>query len=73
MAEMVAVAEEDERRFHLRPDRPLYVEGRVLFGEVTHCPGDGVATYRPRALNEAISELWRHGTPIPERFRLPAA
>jgi len=45
----------------------------VLFGEVTHCPGDGVATYRPRALNEAISELWRHGTPIPERFRLPAA
>lgn len=44
------------------------VDGRVYFGEITHNPGGGLVRLRPRAFDRALGELWRHGTPIPERF-----
>ncbi|HEY0811744.1 MAG TPA: ATP-grasp fold amidoligase family protein [Pseudonocardia sp.] len=49
------------------------VDGRIYFGEITHNPGGGLVRLRPRAFDRALGELWRAGTPIPERFirRIP--
>ena len=44
------------------------VDGRIYFGEITHNPGGGLVRLRPRAFDRALGELWRNGTPIPERF-----
>ena len=44
------------------------VEGHVYFGELTHYPGGGLVRIRPRAFDRALGDLWRHGTPIPDRF-----
>lgn len=44
------------------------VDGRIYFGEITHNPGGGLVRLQPRAFDRALGELWRHGTPIPERF-----
>lgn len=44
------------------------VDGHVYFGEITHNPGGGLVRLRPRAFDRALGELWRTGTPIPERF-----
>jgi hypothetical protein len=44
------------------------VDGHVYFGELTHYPGGGLVRIRPRAFDRALGELWRHGTPIPDRF-----
>ena len=50
------------------------VDGRIYFGEITHNPGGGLVRLRPRAFDRALGELWRNGTPIPERFiRRPRA
>ena len=50
------------------------VDGRIYFGEITHNPGGGLVRLRPRAFDRALGELWRTGTPIPERFiRRPRA
>jgi hypothetical protein len=50
------------------------VDGRIFFGEITHNPGGGLVRLRPRAFDRALGELWRTGTPIPERFiRRPRA
>ena len=50
------------------------VDGRIYFGEITHYPGGGLVRLRPRAFDRALGELWRTGTPIPERFiRRPRA
>jgi hypothetical protein len=42
--------------------------GHVYFGELTHYPGGGLVRIRPRAFDRALGDLWRHGTPIPDRF-----
>jgi hypothetical protein len=44
------------------------VDGRIYFGELTHNPGGGLVRLQPRAFDRALGELWRNGTPIPERF-----
>jgi hypothetical protein len=44
------------------------VDGHVYFGELTHYPGGGLVRIRPRAFDRALGELWRYGTPIPDRF-----
>ena len=44
------------------------VDGHVYFGEITHNPGGGLVRLRPRAFDRALGNLWRNGTPIPERF-----
>ncbi|MBN9734327.1 hypothetical protein PP1_004640 [Pseudonocardia sp. P1] len=44
------------------------VDGHVYFGEITHNPGGGLVRLRPRAFDRALGNLWRHGTPIPEKF-----
>jgi hypothetical protein len=44
------------------------VDGRVYFGELTHNPGGGLVRLQPREFDRALGDLWRHGTPIPERF-----
>lgn len=49
------------------------VDGHVWFGEITHYPGGGLVRLRPRAFDRALGELWKFGTPIPERFIGPSA
>lgn len=50
------------------------VDGHVYFGEITHNPGGGLVRLRPREFDRALGDLWRDGTPIPERFvRRPTA
>lgn len=44
------------------------VDGHVYFGEITHNPGGGLVRLRPRAFDRALGNLWRNGTPIPEKF-----
>ena len=44
------------------------VEGHVYFGEITHNPGGGLVRLRPRSFDRALGDLWRYGTPVPERF-----
>lgn len=44
------------------------VAGEVFFGEITHYPGGGLVRLRPREFDRALGDLWRDGTPIPERF-----
>lgn len=69
LAEMVSVAQELSVDFPFaRVD--LYDDaGTVRFGEITHYPGGGVSALGPRALDRALGELWRHGTPLPSSFR----
>ncbi len=66
--EMIAVAQALSTDFEFARIDLYDTGGRVLFGEITHYPGGGVASYRPRAFNRAVGELWRHGTPLPDRF-----
>lgn len=67
--EMISVAEKlaaglDSARID------LYTTGdRIYFGEITHYPGAGTVRHKPRDFDLALGELWRNGTPIPERFR----
>src|SRR4051794_11697141 len=44
------------------------VDGRIYFGELSHNPGGGLVRLQPREFDRALGELWRNGTPIPERF-----
>ncbi|MBW0104501.1 ATP-grasp fold amidoligase family protein [Pseudonocardia sp. KRD291] len=44
------------------------VDGHVYFGEITHNPGGGLVRLQPREFDRALGDLWREGTPIPERF-----
>ncbi|WP_181781554.1 ATP-grasp fold amidoligase family protein [Pseudonocardia pini] len=44
------------------------VEGRIFFGEITHNPGGGLVRLQPREFDLALGEMWRTGTPVPERF-----
>jgi len=69
-AEMVSVAETLSADFPMARIDLYDIDGRVYFGEITHFPGGGVATYRPPAFNRAVGDLWRHGTPIPAALRL---
>jgi len=44
------------------------VDGKIYFGEITHNPGGGLVRLRPREFDLALGEMWRSGTPVPERF-----
>ncbi|GAA4545731.1 ATP-grasp fold amidoligase family protein [Pseudonocardia xishanensis] len=48
------------------------VDGRIYFGEITHNPGGGLVRLQPREFDLALGEMWRTGTPVPERFVRPA-
>ena len=72
--EMVEVAERLAADFEFARIDLYNVDGRIFFGEITHYPGGGLVRLRPRAFDRALGELWRTGTPIPERFiRRPRA
>jgi TupA-like ATPgrasp len=66
--EMVEVAERLAADFEFARIDLYNVDGRIFFGEITHYPGGGLVRLRPRAFDRALGELWRTGTPIPERF-----
>lgn len=44
------------------------VDGRIYFGEITHYPGAASVKFHPQSFDDALGELWRNGTPIPERY-----
>lgn len=48
------------------------VDEKVYFGEITHYPGAGCVKHDPWEFDLALGELWRNGTPLPERFLGPA-
>jgi hypothetical protein len=66
--EMIEVARALSKDFpFVRID--LYnVDEKIFFGEITHNPGGGLVRLRPREFDLALGELWRTGTPVPERF-----
>jgi hypothetical protein len=73
-AEMLDVAQRLAADFAFARIDLYNVDGRIYFGEITHNPGGGLVRLRPRAFDRALGELWRTGTPIPERFiRRPRA
>ena len=71
LAELIRVAELLAERFDfLRVD--LYLcDQRIFFGELTHYPNSGLAAFTPSEFDLALGDLWRRGTPIPERFYSP--
>ena len=70
-AEMVDVARKLSAEFDFVRIDLYNVDGRIYFGEITHYPGGGLVRLKPRAFDLALGELWRTGTPIPERFVKP--
>jgi hypothetical protein len=66
--EMVQVAQNLSSDFEFARIDLYYVDGRVYFGEITHFPGGGLVRLRPREFDLALGEMWRTGTPVPERF-----
>lgn len=73
-AKMIELAERLAADFEFARIDLYNVDGRIFFGEITHYPGGGLVRLRPRAFDRALGELWRTGTPIPERFiRRPRA
>jgi hypothetical protein len=67
-AKMVELAERLGADFEFARVDLYNVDGKIYFGEITHYPGGGLVRLRPRAFDRALGELWRTGTPIPERF-----
>ncbi len=67
-AEMVGVAEKLSSDFAFARIDLYNVDGRIYFGEITHNPGGGLVRLQPRAFDRALGELWRNGTPVPQRF-----
>ena len=72
-AEMLDVARKLSTDFDFVRIDLYNVDGRIYFGEITHYPGGGLVRLQPREFDLALGELWRAGTPIPERFVKPRA
>ncbi len=68
LAEMIDVAQRIARGFAFCRVDLYEVEGKVHFGEITHYPSAGQQMFRPLDFDAALGEVWRHGTPIPQRF-----
>ena len=68
LAEMIDVAQRIARGFAFCRVDLYNVEGRVYFGEITQYPSAGQQMFRPLDFDAALGDLWRHGTPIPQRF-----
>jgi hypothetical protein len=67
-AEMLEVARVLSADFPFARIDLYNVDGKIFFGEITHNPGGGLVRLQPREFDLALGEMWRHGTPIPERF-----
>lgn len=70
-AEMVEVAQKLAQDFEFVRIDLYNVDGHTYFGEMTHFPGGGLVRLRPREFDRALGELWRTGTPLPDRFVMP--
>ena len=46
------------------------VEGRIFFSELTHYPNAGLSGFTPRDFDRALGDVWRLGTPIPQKYYL---
>jgi hypothetical protein len=67
-AEMLDVARKLAADFEFARIDLYNVDGRIYFGEITHNPGGGLVRLQPREFDLALGEIWRHRTPLPERF-----
>ncbi|MCW0215847.1 MAG: hypothetical protein OJJ54_21050 [Pseudonocardia sp.] len=67
-AEMLDVARALSADFEFARIDLYNVDGRIYFGEITHNPGGGLVRLQPREFDLALGEMWRHRTPLPERF-----
>jgi hypothetical protein len=65
---MVEIAEKLSSDFEFARIDLYNVDGHIYFGEITHFPGGGTTRIRPRQFDLALGELWRNGTPVPEKF-----
>jgi hypothetical protein len=68
LAEMTEVARALGKDFPFARVDLYEARGRVWFGEITHYPGGGIATYGPPAFDRAVGRLWRTGEPLGEEF-----
>ena len=67
-AEMLDVAKALSAEFAFARIDLYNVDGKIYFGEITHNPGGGLVRLQPREFDRALGDMWRHGTPVPERF-----
>lgn len=67
LPEMIRMAELLGQDFaFVRVDLYLF-SGQIYFSELTHYPNVGLLPFKPPEFDRALGDLWRHGTPIPER------
>lgn len=69
LEKMIEIAEKLAADFEFARIDLYDVDGRVYFGEITHVPGAGRSLPKPKEFDLAMGELWRNGTPIPDRFK----
>lgn len=68
LAEMIRISETLAADFDfVRVDLYL-VEGRIYFSELTHYPNAGLSGFTPRDFDRALGDVWRLGTPIPQKY-----
>lgn len=68
LEEMIEVAEKLSADFDFARVDLYCVDGRIYFGEITHYPGSGRVAWKPYDFDVAVGELWRNGTPLPDRL-----
>lgn len=70
LAEMIRISETLAADFDfVRVDLYL-VDGRIYFSELTHYPNAGLSGFMPRDFDRALGDVWRLGTPIPQKYYL---
>jgi hypothetical protein len=70
LAEMIRISEKLAADFDfVRVDLYL-VEGCIYFSELTHYPNAGLSGFTPRDFDRALGDVWRLGTPIPQKYYL---
>lgn len=68
LAEMIRISETLAADFDfVRVDLYL-VEGRIYFSELTHYPNAGLSGFAPPDFDRALGDVWRRGTPIPQKY-----
>ncbi len=68
LAEMIDVAERLAADFAFCRVDLYNVHGRIYFSEITQYPSAGMRRWTPPDFDRALGEMWRNGTPFPERF-----
>ncbi len=72
LAEMIGIAERLAADFAFCRVDLYNIDGRILFSEITQYPAAGMRRWTPPDFDRALGDMWRKGTPFPERFYYPA-